>query len=564
MSAADALRAHLLADLEAATAAAVKAADAERARPMAEAGAPDAAGVLAAVAHVAYFNGRLPTAATLEDLARPADRLLPTAEALAAWLLGSPESLPLAAAVAKAAWLPPADAHTEHQRWAHRAAERWLIDFAPVLPGNRKPSAPLPFAVLFLSDLVIACLAAGRPRAPLFALVDAWELLLPLPVKVDRHVGAIMPASLRDATRDHDTLPLGLDRLTPLGPIRAPEEGYLPGLEPPPSLVPPVPWLTLYDLASSGLVQNRGRGAPLAQRLFVEVLTAVHVGARDPEWITAPPITLRDLFDWCWPRYFDPLKWNNQTRQWGDWAGGYQRNKHLEPLRRALIELDNLRILFDRYERRLIRVDDLPTAETALDDPIRFHVRHLPGSDRGPMLVRTIARRWGVASAPAWRGTIRLAYVWDEAKARNNGARVYATRPLVARGPGGVILGADDKPLRDRRGAVVKDWSDPRAVHLGANRKPAGAGNPPAWERNPAADRVPMFGADDLIRLTYDGNITRSNRRERLHQGREAMRAKADAGEVVIETDAGDGWRIIEARPGQATRIRADADPDTC
>ena len=50
-----------------------------------------------------------------------------------------------------------------------------------------------------------------------------------------------MPASLRDATRDHDTLPLGLDRLTPLGPIRAPEEGYLPGLEPPPSLVPPVP-----------------------------------------------------------------------------------------------------------------------------------------------------------------------------------------------------------------------------------------------------------------------------------------------------------------------------------
>ena len=42
--------------------------------------------------------------------------------------------------------------------------------------------------------------------------------------------------------------------------------------------------------------QTRGRGAPLAQRLFVEVLTAVHVGDRAPEWITAPPITLRDLF----------------------------------------------------------------------------------------------------------------------------------------------------------------------------------------------------------------------------------------------------------------------------
>ena len=79
----------------------------------------------------------------------------------------------------------------------------------------------------------------------------------------------------------------------------------------------------------------------------------------------------------------------------------------------------------------------------------------------------------------------------DEAKGRNNGARVYATRPVVARGAGGVILGANGKPLRDRRGAVVTDWSDRRAVILGANGKPAGDGNPPASERSPAADRVP-------------------------------------------------------------------------
>ena len=401
----------------------------------------------------------------------------------------------------------------------------------------------------------------GGPH-PLATLVADWQRFAPVPVEVDRHVRAIMPASLRDATRDHDTLPLGLDRLTPLGPIRAPEEGYLPGLEPPPSLVPPVPWLTLYDLASSGPVQNRGRGAPLAQRLFVEVLTAVHVGARDPEWITAPPVTLRDLFNWCWPRYWDLEKWNKHAHKWGDWAGGYDRSKHLRPLCCALVELDNMRILHDRFERRLIRVDDLPTAATALDEPIPLFVRHLPGSDRGPMIDRATARRWGVVSAPAWRGTIRLAYVWDEAKGRNHGARIYATRPVVARGAGGVILGADGKPLRDRRGAVVKDWSDRRAVRLGANGKPAGAGNPPAWERNPAADRVPVLGPDDLIHLHYDDNITRSNRRERLHQSREALRSKEAAGEVVIETD-GAGWRIVETRP-ELIPIRADADPDTC
>ena len=55
-AAADTLRDRLLAGLEAATVAAVKAADVERARPLAEAGAPDATGVLAALAHVAYFK----------------------------------------------------------------------------------------------------------------------------------------------------------------------------------------------------------------------------------------------------------------------------------------------------------------------------------------------------------------------------------------------------------------------------------------------------------------------------------------------------------------------------
>ena len=63
-------------------------------------------------------------------------------------------------------------------------------------------------------------------------------------------------------------------------------------MEPAPSIVPPVPWLTLYDLTGVGPVQTRGRGAPLAQRLLVEVLTAVLLGDRDPEWSTAPPLTL--------------------------------------------------------------------------------------------------------------------------------------------------------------------------------------------------------------------------------------------------------------------------------
>ena len=58
-------------------------------------------------------------------------------------------------------------------------------------------------------------------------------------------------------------------------------------------------------------------------------------------------------------------------------------------------------------------------------------------------------------SAPLWRAFLRLAYLWDKAKAANNGARIYATRPVVARGAGGVILDADGKPLRARRAAPL-------------------------------------------------------------------------------------------------------------
>ena len=383
-------------------------------------------------------------------------------------------------------------------------------------------------------------LSKPRPRHPLAALVDAWQRSTSVDVAPDRHNSGILPAALRDARRNHAMLPLELDHDTPLGPIGVPDQGYLPGLEQPPSRVPPVPWLTLYDLTGVGPVQTRGRGAPLAQRLFVEVLTAVLIGDRATAWSTAPPITLRNLFEWCWPRYYD----HNANRV----RGGHDRSKHLSPLRRALVELDNMRIMYDGWERRLIRVDDLPTAATALDEPVRFHVRHLPGSDRGPMITRATARRWGVVSAPAWRATIRLAYLWDEAKARNHGARVYATRPAVARGADGVILGANGKPLRDRRHAVVKDWSDPRAVILGANGKPAGDGNPPAQVRNPAADRVTVLGPDDLIRLAFDDNITRSNRRERLRLAREALAAKEAASEIVRELEGCGGERIIETR----------------
>ena len=155
------------------------------------------------------------------------------------------------------------------------------------------------------------------------------------------------------------------------------------------------------------------------------------------------------------------------------------------------------------------------------------------------------------------RSTIRLAYLWDEAKGRNNGHRIYATRPVVARvaGPGSPLVSADGKVLRNSRGTVVTNWSDSRAVFLGTDGKPVAAGRSPAFERNPAADRVPALGPDDMIRLAFDDDLdlTSASRRKRLERSREALTNLEAVGEVVIE-HVGEGMRIIEARPDTWSR----------
>ena len=79
-----------------------------------------------------------------------------------------------------------------------------------------------------------------------------------------------------------------------------------------------------------------------------------------------------------------------------------------------------------------------------------------------------------------------------------------------------------------------------RPPRRAANGKPASDGNPPTFERNPAADRVPELGPDDLIRLCFDDDLGG-------FESRKALAEMEAAGHVVIERD-GAGWRIIEPR----------------
>ena len=366
-------------------------------------------------------------------------------------------------------------------------------------------------------------LAAPRSLHPLAALVGAWQNR-PTPVETDRRGRGILPGPLRTARQGRllDEWPEHLNGLTPLGMLAEPAQAYLPGMEPPKGAIVPVLPVMVYD-AAGGKLQTRGQGAPIAQRLFFEAMMTVNRLEREPFYTRQPDATLRDLMTWIWPN-------------------GWQRGRDLPRLQMALWELDNMRIHWDRALWRLVAVDRLPADDADLDDPVMLRIQHLPGSGQGPLIDRPRLRLFGLQSAPAWRSYLRLAYIWDAAKASNGGRRIYATRPAVKRGRDGVLLNADGKPILKRGGAPVKDWSDPRAVLL------YDADGKPILERNPQADRVPVLSVDELARLGFDDNVTTTNRGKRAERTRDALTDMKRQKAVVPEQDS-DGLRILEPAP---------------
>ena len=360
--------------------------------------------------------------------------------------------------------------------WAEHAADAALgrsgrrkvaEDLRAIVPGAGGPVDMMEYNRRWLA------LPEPRPSHVVSILVDAW--LRDQPIDRDHRRTGILPESWRDG-RHYDYLPLKTHPYPEPPGSMAGDQHLLPLAELQQSVIVPVLPLALYD-SGTGPMATRGRGAPYAQRLFVEILLDVGRLDRVPGQTARVEVTLRELVAWLWPNGW------KRTRSAG-------RLGDLQILQRELLILDSMRILWERMLWRLVAVQALPTENSRMEDVIVFRVEHLPGSEHGPLLDRDRLRRFGTVSAPAWRAYLRLAYLWDAVKGKNNGARIYATRPVVARDRRGVLVGANGKPLRDQRGAVVKDWSDPRAVILGANGKPVSASNPPAYERNPAADRV--------------------------------------------------------------------------
>ena len=306
----------------------------------------------------------------------------------------------------------------------------------------------------------------------------------------------------------------------------------LPGFETEKSIIVPALPLGVYDTGTGA-----GRGAPIEERIWINALLALPFGERDAEGVVVLSTTLRDVVSWVYPN-------------------GWNRKRRLPLIRKALFNVNNRRITYEKQGWFTVQVLDMPNESTELDDPLRFKVTLPPGVlGNGPMTNVVVMRQYGTESAPKHRAWFRLTYIWDDAKNKNGGSRVYPTIPKVLRNERRYLTYPDGKMVLSGKPYYGKDgkWR-------------AGQGNQPqtAWchplatrigtERNPRADKVSVLTDADMVALFYDDKeLDGGSFRNRLRKAKgEALEMEAD-GNVAIERDVIDrkravkGWRIIEA-----------------
>ena len=229
----------------------------------------------------------------------------------------------------------------------------------------------------------LALLYAGLPR-PGRANINRTDRILPARLAMvdhtDRRAGQLFTPAAHAVERGGEGLKLpgfGLERTR---------------------ITPALP-LALYDLGG-GPSMERGHGAPLALRLWVESILAVGLTDRANPWPTVLEIPLRDLLRKLYPSARRP-----------------RPNEYWPRLMQAVEILDSTRIPWEDPEtgkgglQRIVNVSSIPRGPGKLDDAVRVIVDLPPGSGKGPVVSPHLAR-YGVQSAPLYRGLLNLAYQW--------------------------------------------------------------------------------------------------------------------------------------------------------
>ena len=348
---------------------------------------------------------------------------------------------------------------------------------------------------------------------PWRCIIDKWINEHKPTVEPETRNTQIMPSALRSAhtAETQEELPLGLFA----------EQGIqrqlmIPGMINDDSAIVPAFPLDVYEASAGKPPERGGKGAPLPQRIWINALLALPYANRERRGEWKLSTTLRDIKEWAYPN---------------DW----RRNECLPRIQAALKDVHNMRVYWERRLWNIVQVFAIPAANIKLDDPLPLLVRlpdGMPGE--GPMINVVILRLLGVQSAAQFRAWIKLAYIWDDAKRKNGGHRIFATRPKALRNNRGRVT--------DYKGNVIPNgnWNHKRAGWTGA------------LEDNPAAERLPVFDDDGLIHLFFDNKpVSLESRRRRLLMAKQELKDMVAKGYIVLK-ELPAGVRILEPRPPES------------
>ena len=294
------------------------------------------------------------------------------------------------------------------------------------------------------------------------------------------------------------------------------------------------PLLRLADAAGIGALQ-KGRGARMDKRLLFFSLLSMPLAERYPGGRYNHTRPLRWWVERLYPNRYRPSEAARQIR-----AG-------MRALVDATVRLPSGEEWIPVVPRQY------PDFEN-LDSVLRLEIALPEECDHGAALPWRPLIAAGVKSDPAFDLVVGLAYLWDRAKARNGGYRIYATRPKARRTEAGhlvdargdVVTARAASPQRRRDGTLywppgnvpVSDWRHPAAVIDGV-------------ERHPRADLVPPLTREGRRRLVFVSTATPSEplRRKQRQRADAAIVAYEQDGGVVVERLPGGSWRLLQPAP---------------
>ena len=329
------------------------------------------------------------------------------------------------------------------------------------------------------------------------------------------------------------------------GPDTAPMLDF--GVRDPAGLVPA--YLLDAYRAGGGASVSRGRGgpAPIRQRLWLHVLTAVESTDRDGSMRRFGPLRIGEhLIDHLWPYGWD------------------YRPHHWPSLLNAIRAVNGQHLLYQGpgdvlKALHLIVFTDYPVAAPSpralRAATYRGAITEPEGMAEGPTLSLAALEHAGTLSGPAQRLVVAWAFYRGRylSRATPKGRRFTApTIPRARRDEQGRYLDAAGAVILDKRGRPVDWFTAPRVVLLDAAGEPVAKPRQAARDRNPALDRAPAWSLDRWRAETGAHATVKQLRHEERQRHAAAFDALEAAGIIGYEKLPGGLYRPIP--PGTVGR----------